>query len=112
MDLLVEEHQTSYGRGVIRILFITSRTPGTLRTASSMAQRSSGSRTQPWRVTTNLQELTFGRASSRVFASLPREPRTSWTRRASLATVAPGSKLLFAAVFGKEFGKEGEPAVA
>ena len=37
MDLFVEGHQTSYSSGAIRILFITSRTPGTQRTASSMA---------------------------------------------------------------------------
>ena len=38
----------------------------------------------------------------RVFASLGKgEPHTSWIRRASLATVAPESRLLFGAVFGE-----------
>jgi hypothetical protein len=59
------------------ILFTTPWTPGTRRTAFSIARRSSAPPARPCKVTTKEQELTFGLEKPRVSAFWPKEPRTS-----------------------------------
>src|SRR5215207_10517062 len=98
------------------MLFTTPQKPGTRRTTSSMTHRSSNLRVLPCRVTTNLQELTFGYGRPCIFAR-PKVPRTSWTRRISLATGAspgPGGMLILElfSLRRTQFGEEGEPTVA
>jgi hypothetical protein len=93
-------------------MFTKPRTPGTRRTASSRTRRSSAPPAQPCRVITKEQELTFGLDRPRVVAFRLKELCTSWSRRASLATVVPEDTLVFGAPCGAQLGEEGKPAVA
>src|SRR5215218_7984692 len=80
-----------------------------------MEYRSFNPRARLRRVTTNLQELMFGRGRRRVFSVRPKASCISWTRRVSAMGALPdsgGTPTLGLSLSGAQLGEEGEPAVA